>query len=79
MAVEKNAKLDQALINERKEIEQAAEKGGTDAMAPFENDVDGELLEILCAQAHLTSTDCFGAVIICQSNHRFCSTRFGAS
>jgi hypothetical protein len=55
--VKKEAQLDEAFVDERKRVKQGPEKRGADAVATFEDNVDGELLETLSALRHGKSED----------------------
>jgi hypothetical protein len=52
MPIKKKAQLYEPLVDEGERIEQRTQKCGPDAMPALENDVDGELLEILSALGH---------------------------
>jgi hypothetical protein len=50
--VKVKTQLDEAFVDERERVKQRAKKRGAHAVATFEDNVDGELLEPLSALAH---------------------------
>ena len=52
LPIKKEAELHEPLVDEGERVEQRPEQRGAHAVTPFENDVDGELLEIFSALTH---------------------------
>ena len=52
MAIEEKPQLNEPLVDEGERVKQRAEQRGADTVATFEDNVDGELLEIFSALGH---------------------------
>ena len=52
MPIKKKPELHEPLVNEGERVKQRPEQRGAHAVTPFEDDVDGELLEIFSALTH---------------------------
>ena len=53
VAIKKKAKLHEPFVDEGERVKQRPEQRGPHAMTPFQDDVDGKLLEIFSAKAHV--------------------------
>jgi hypothetical protein len=57
-AIESEPQLDDPFVHERKSVQDSAQDARSNAMSPFQNDVDRELLKIFKSLAHLLIADC---------------------
>ncbi len=64
MPVKEEPELDDALVDDREDMEQPAEERGAHAMAPIEDHIDRELLETFSALAHLGISNLAGASVV---------------